>query len=92
MQDIRYSRFGIYMALFVKDPEVEALANELAALKRSTKTEAVRQALRNEIDREKSRLDLVAQSLAFARALRERAGPNPQPAGRAFRDALYGGR
>ncbi|BCM87954.1 type II toxin-antitoxin system VapB family antitoxin [Methylobacterium indicum] len=80
------------MALFVKDPEVEALANELSVLKHSTKTEAVRQALRNEIDREKSRLDLVAQSLAFARTLRERAGPNPQPADRAFLDRLYGGR
>ncbi|KMO34827.1 MULTISPECIES: type II toxin-antitoxin system VapB family antitoxin [Methylobacterium] len=78
------------MALFVKDPEVDALAQELAALKRTSKTEAVRQALRSELDRERDKLDLVAQSLAFARGLRDRAGPNPQPVDKAFRDRLYG--
>lgn len=78
------------MALFIKDPEVDALAQELASLKRTTKTEAVRQALRGEIDREKDRLDLVALSLAFARNLRERAGPNAMPVDRTSRDELYG--
>lgn len=78
------------MALFVKDPEVDALAEELASLKRTTKTEAVRQALRGELDREKDKLDLVTQSLAFAQSLRERAGPNPRPVDKAFRDGLYG--
>jgi antitoxin VapB len=78
------------MALFIKDPEVDALAQELASLKRTTKTEAVRLALRSEIEREKGRLDLVAQSIAFARGLRERAGPNPQPVDKAFTDGLYG--
>ncbi|CAX17088.1 type II toxin-antitoxin system VapB family antitoxin [Methylorubrum populi] len=78
------------MALYVKDPEVDALAEELASLKHTTKTEAVRLALRGEIEREKDRLDLVAQSIAFASRLRERAGPNPQPADKAFRDGLYG--
>ncbi len=79
------------MALFVKDPEVDVLAQELASLKRvTTKTEAVRQALRGEIDREKDKLDLVAQSIADARQLRERAGPNPRPADKAFLDGLYG--
>jgi antitoxin VapB len=78
------------MALYVKDPDVDALAQELASLKRTTKTEAVRQALRGEIDREKDRLDLVARSLAFACSLRERAGPNAMPVGQAVRDELYG--
>jgi antitoxin VapB len=77
------------MALFVKDPEVDSLAQELASLKRVTKTEAVRQALRGEIDREKDKLALVAQSIAFARQLREWAGPNPQPADKVFLDGLY---
>lgn len=77
------------MALFVKDPEVDALAQELASLKRTTKTEAVRQALRGEIDREKDKFDLVARSIAFTRGLREQAGPNPQPADKAFIDGLY---
>ena len=78
------------MALFIKDPEVDALAQELAALKRTTKTEAVRQALRGEIDREKGQRDLVAQSLDFASRLRERAGPNPRPSDEALRGQLYG--
>lgn len=77
------------MALFVKDPEVDALAQELASLKRTTKTEAVRQALRGEINREKDNFDLVAQSIAFARRLREQAGPNPLPADKDFIDGLY---
>lgn len=78
------------MVLYVKDPDVDALAQELASLKRTTKTEAVCQALRGEIDREKDRLDLVAQSLAFARNLRERAGSNAMPVDRTPRDELYG--
>lgn len=78
------------MALFIKDSEVDALAQELASLKRTTKTEAVRLALRGEIDREKDRLDLVAQSLAFARDLRQRAGPNATPVGQVVPDELYG--
>ena len=80
------------MALFIKDPAVDALAQELATLKRTTKTEAVHQALRNEIDREKGQRDLVALSLDLAHRLRERAGPNPRPAEAALRDHLLGNR
>ncbi|NGM35672.1 type II toxin-antitoxin system VapB family antitoxin [Methylobacterium sp. DB0501] len=80
---------GTGQALFAKDPEVDALARALASLRRTTKTEAVRQALRSEIDREKNKFDLVAQSIAFARGLREQAGPNPRPADKAFIDGLY---
>lgn len=65
------------MALFVKDPEVDALAQELASLKRTTKAEAVRLALRAEIEREKDHLDLVAR----LRAGLARAG-RPEPAAR----------
>ncbi|MGF3024143.1 type II toxin-antitoxin system VapB family antitoxin [Methylobacterium aquaticum] len=67
------------MALFVKDPEVGALAQELASLKRTTTTttEAVRLALRAEIEREKDHLDLVAR----LRAGLARAG-RPEPAAR----------
>lgn len=45
------------------------------ALKRTSKTEAVRQALENEIAREWTKPDLVASSVAFARQLKARAGP-----------------
>ncbi|WP_204165415.1 hypothetical protein [Methylobacterium sp. 17Sr1-1] len=51
----------------------------------NNKTEAVRQALPSE----KDKLVLVAQSIAFAHGLRERAGPNREPATKAFIDDLY---
>ncbi|MCJ2032074.1 MULTISPECIES: type II toxin-antitoxin system VapB family antitoxin [Methylorubrum] len=79
------------MPLYVKDPQVDALADELAALARSTKTEAVRQALQNEIAREKGKADLVEQSVAFVRQLKQRAGSGPgQPVDKALIDSLYG--
>jgi len=42
------------MALSIKNPEVEALARELARLKRTTITQAVREALMRELERVKS--------------------------------------
>ncbi len=76
------------MPLYVKDPQVDALADELTALRGSTKTEAVRQALRNEIARARGEGDLVERTLAFTRRLRARAGSG-QPADKAFIDSLY---
>ncbi|MGE7418642.1 type II toxin-antitoxin system VapB family antitoxin [Methylobacterium tarhaniae] len=59
-------------------------------MKRTSKTEAVRQALQNEIAREKSKLDLVEQSVAFARKLRERGSSRQgPPVDKAFIDSLY---
>ncbi len=46
------------MALDIRDPEVDALATELAQIRPSTKTEAVKQALRHELAREKEKLPL----------------------------------
>ncbi len=46
------------MALHIRDPEVDRLAAELAELRRSTKTEAVKQALQRELAREKEKLPL----------------------------------
>ncbi|MGC5301788.1 type II toxin-antitoxin system VapB family antitoxin, partial [Escherichia coli] len=49
------------MPLYVKDQQVDALAEQLAALRGTSKTEAVRQALQSEIAREKGKPDLVEQ-------------------------------
>ncbi|WP_342162230.1 type II toxin-antitoxin system VapB family antitoxin [Methylobacterium sp. SD21] len=82
------------MPLYVKDPQVDALADELTSLRGSTKTEAVRQALLNEIARAKEsaraggEADLVERTLAFTRRLRARAGSG-QPADKTFIDSLY---
>lgn len=76
------------MPLYVKDPQVDALAVELTALKGSTKTEAVREALRNEIARTKAEPDLVEQTRAYTRRLRARVGLG-KPADKTFIDSLY---
>ena len=63
------------MPLYVKDPQVDALATQLMALLGTSKTDAVRRALQNEIARQTNRPDLVARTADFVRALHERAGP-----------------
>ncbi len=77
------------MPLFVRDAQVDALVEQLASIKGRTKTETVREALQHELERERGQLDLAEQSAAFARRLKERAGPSGLPADKAFVDALY---
>ncbi|ONF45573.1 type II toxin-antitoxin system VapB family antitoxin, partial [Methylobacterium radiotolerans] len=50
------------MPLYVKDPQVDALATQLMALLGTSKTDAVRRALQNEIARQTNRPDLVART------------------------------
>ncbi|GJD33500.1 type II toxin-antitoxin system VapB family antitoxin [Methylobacterium aerolatum] len=76
------------MPLYVKDPQVDALADELTALKGSTKTEAVREALRNEIARTKAEPDLIEMTRTFTRDLRARSGVG-KPVDKVFIDSLY---
>jgi antitoxin VapB len=78
------------MALFVKDMEVVRLAERLAALRGTTKTEVVRQALRHELERIEGVPSLVEQGVAFAKALRSRGKiASGQAADKAFIDGLY---
>ena len=79
------------MALYVKDAEVDRLAVRLAALRGSSKTEVVRDALRRELERAEGVPSLVERGVAFVEALRRRADPaRTQPADKAFIDDLYG--
>jgi len=79
------------MALYVKDQEVDRLAERLATLRKLSKTEAVRQALRHELEREEGVPNLVEKGVAFARALQARGKPaGGQPVDKAFIDNLYG--
>lgn len=79
------------MALYVKDVEVDRLADRLAMSQRISKTEAVRRALRNELERESGAPTLVERGLAFVDALHARRGPKAgQRADKAFIDGLYG--
>lgn len=78
------------MSLYIKSAEVAAMADRLATLRKVTKTEAVRQALQHELEREAEKPDLVEVGLAFARALRARGNPElGLPVDKAFIDSLY---
>lgn len=79
------------MALYVKDVEVDRMAERLASLHQVSKTEAVRRALRHALEREQDVPGLIDRGVAFTRALRARANPaDGQPADKAFIDSLYG--
>ena len=78
------------MPLYVRDPEVDALADRLMTLKKVSKTEAVRQALRHEIEREQAKPDLVAQIAEYSSRFRARIDPiKVQPVDKAYIDSLY---
>lgn len=78
------------MALYVKDAEVDRLAQRVASLRRISKTEAVRQALIHELEREGAEKSLVERGMAFVQALHRRADPaRGKPADKAFIDSLY---
>ncbi len=79
------------MPLYVKDPEVDRLAGRLATLRRTSKTEVVRQALLHELARVEAVPSLVEQGIAFVRALHAKGAPvQEQVADKAFIDGLYG--
>jgi len=77
------------MALYVKDPEVDRLAERVSRIGRISKTEAVRRALRHELERMEPTTDRTEQILALTRELKKQAGSNPQPADKAWIDSLY---
>ena len=77
------------MALYVKDPEVDRMAAELADARKTTKTEVIRQALQHEMEREE-RDTYVERAVAFARRLRAKGNPDRiQTVDKAFIDSLY---
>jgi len=79
------------MALFVKDPEVDKLAEQLVAIRKVSKTEVVRQALLHELERERAIPTLVERGVDFCRALRSRGNPErAKKVDKAFIDGLYG--
>jgi putrescine transport system permease protein len=57
------------MALYVKDPEVDRMAERLSRIAGISKTEAVRRALRRELEQVETPSDFVERGLAFVRAL-----------------------
>ena len=78
------------MALYVKDPEVDRMVERLSQLNRVSKTEAVRRALRRELEKVEPHSDFVERGLAFVRELEARA-PRDRglPVDKAWVDSLY---
>jgi antitoxin VapB len=67
------------------------MAERLAMLQKVSKTEAIRRALRHELEREQQMPSLVKGGLACARSLRAKAGPDARRvADKKFIDSLYG--
>lgn len=78
------------MAFHIKNPETDALARKLAALKSTGLTEAVHAALAHELEREQGKPSLVDLGVSFCRNLRAKGNPaRGLPADKAFRDSLY---
>lgn len=77
------------MALYVKDPEVDRLATELAEIRKTTKTEVLKQALQHELEREEKDT-YVERAIEFARRMRAKGNPDRvQTVDKAFVDSLY---
>ncbi|KQY14049.1 type II toxin-antitoxin system VapB family antitoxin [Rhizobium sp. Root482] len=78
------------MALFIRDDTVDALANELQkALKAPSKTEAVRTALKRELERTRQAMPLrkrVAKAQAMAAAM---GSPDPDFSLKAYTDEMW---
>jgi antitoxin VapB len=79
------------MALYIRDSEVDALAVELQQLTRApTKTDAVRTALKNEIERSRAEIPLKERLVRIrAEARAQGLLPNPDFDQKAFFDKMW---
>lgn len=78
------------MAFHIRNPETDALARKVAAVKGVGLTEAVHEALQHELTREMKESSIVERGLRFAEELRKRSHPERGlPADKAFIDSLY---
>jgi antitoxin VapB len=76
--------------LNIRDPRAQSLARELAERRKTTMTDAVVTALRNELARERERVPLEARLRQLAAGLAQAAGPRGRTVGKAEIDALWG--
>jgi antitoxin VapB len=77
------------MAIHVRDPETDALVRKLAAKKGIGITEAIREAVSNELDREDSKLSLWERTADIRAELNANPDQNFTP-DKAFFDWLSG--
>ena len=78
------------MTVLIKNPQTDALIRRVAELKGVGLTEAVHQALENELKRESHNSPYVERGLAFVKRLHERSNPAlGLPVDKEFIDSLY---
>lgn len=81
------------MPLYVKSPEVDCLAERLAAARGVTKTKAVRDALAEALHRMPANAGppskVIQEVMKLVDDFHARAGPNRQPVDKAWIDSLY---
>ena len=77
------------MAIHVRDPETDALVRELARRRRLGITDAIREAVRNELSREDEKLSLWERTADIRAELNANADPDFTP-DKAFFDWLSG--
>ncbi|MCJ8052865.1 type II toxin-antitoxin system VapB family antitoxin [Shinella curvata] len=78
------------MALFIRDDEVDALAAQLQkAMNAPTKKEAVRRALRNELDREKHKASLRERLAPLQERVATWGKPDPNFDMKKFTDEMW---
>lgn len=77
------------MPLYIKDEEVNRLADELTRLTNSSKTEAVRNALKSAITSRKANLP-IREKLAKSLAMSREAGPYHPGDHKAETDEMWG--
>ena len=77
------------MSLNIKNEETCRLAEELAALTKENKTQAITIALRERLDREKRRREERVEAI-MAFGARTAALMGPGPSAKEIRDSLYG--
>jgi antitoxin VapB len=78
------------MGISIRDPEVGALARELARLRKTNMTEAIAHALRSELKRERDKRPLAERLEEIAREATAMAGPNGREGTKEEIDALWG--
>ena len=78
------------MGISIRDPEVGALARELARVRKTNMTEAIAHALREELKRERDKRPLVERLRQLAEETAAMAGPNPREVTKDEIDDLWG--
>ncbi len=78
------------MGISIRDPEVGALARELARLRKTNMTEAIAHALKAELKRERDKRPLEERLRQLAEETVAMAGPNPREVTKEEIDDLWG--